>query len=536
MTGNVFTTSSIFVLISLVCPSSLGGNLLIGEAFRIYPSTVTQTEPFIVRHPSNPSIIFVAANTINTSNGFVSEGIYVSTNGGATWRGSDTCNGAPITFHRGDPAIAIDKNGVFILTRLGFSPGSYAHNSVDNGLNWSSQRTIATNDQDRPSLQSDVAPSSVNYGRTYSAWVRFLGANPPVFFSYSDNSGSNWSTPIQINSPAQRGQGAEISIGPNGRINICWAGVTATSPFTEDVVGFATSTNGGTTWTVSESAFDVNGIQGIFPQKSNIRVNGLPKIDTDKTGGTRNGWVYVVTTERNLAPAGTDPDIVLHRSTDNGQTWSAGIRVTSDAPNNGKSQFFPAIHVDGGGGVNILYYDDRNTTADSASVYLSRSTDGGSSWSDYRVSNSAFKPTPIGGLGQGYQGDNIGLTSAGDTLWPVWMDNSSGIYQIWTCPIRISGLTSVQELNVPHRFKLGPNYPNPFNPTTRIKFSVGSSADVSLRVFDVLGREVAILVHEQLSAGTYTVTWDAASNPSGIYFCTMHAGTYSATRKLMLVK
>ena len=88
----------------------------------------------------------------------------------------------------------------------------------------------------------------------------------------------------------------------------------------------------------------------------------------DNTGGQRDGWIYIVTGQKDLAPAGTDPDIILNRSEDGGMTWSQGIRVNQDALNNGKTQYFPAIHIDHFGAVNILYYDDRNTSNDSAGV------------------------------------------------------------------------------------------------------------------------------------------------------------------------
>lgn len=510
--------------------------LHVGQNYRIYPSNVTQTEPFIVPHPTNHDILFVSANTINLNNGFISEGVYLTTNRGESWYGSDTCSGAPINFHRGDPGIAIDKDGRLLMVRLGFSPGLYAHYSTNLGQSWSGQRTITTNDQDRATLVSDTQLASAFYGRSYTAWVRFA---PPfaLFFSSTDDGGQTWRTPAQINNPSLRGQGGELAMGPGGAVYLCWASVINTSPFTEVGAGFAVSTNGGTSWTVNETAFAMNGISGTFPSKGNIRVNGLPRMDVDLSGGARHGWIYVVTTERNLAPAGSDPDIILRKSTDGGVTWSSGVRVNRDVLNNGKTQYFPAVHVDDGGGVNVLYYDDRHTTNDSAGVFLSRSTDGALSWADHRISDHNFKPAAIGGLGQGYQGDNIDLTSVGDTLWPVWMDNSTGIYQLWTVPIRISQLgTSVVDRYVPSSLRLEQNYPNPFNPSTTIQYELTNRDQVLLRVVDMLGREVARLVDAQQPPGRYAVEFNAAGLSGGLYFCQMQTTAGSGHRSMLLLK
>ncbi|MDH4070588.1 MAG: T9SS type A sorting domain-containing protein, partial [Ignavibacteria bacterium] len=291
---------------------------------------------------------------------------------------------------------------------------------------------------------------------------------------------------------------------------------------------------------------DMNGITGVLPEKANIRVNGLPRIDVDNSGGTRHNWIYIVTGERGITPAGNDADILLHRSTDRGASWSAGIRVNQDPLNNGKLQYFPVVHVDQGGGVNVLYYDDRTTTSDSASVFLSRSTDGGSTWSDYEVSDHHFKPLPIGGLGQGYQGDNIGLSSVGDTLWAVWMDNSTGIYQVWASPIDLESLgTSVdQETALPFAFGLAQNYPNPFNPGTTIPYQIPRASIVTLTIYDVLGREIATVVNEPRGPGFHEAKWDASDHASGVYYYRLKAfhqdggesGGFVETKKLLLVR
>jgi hypothetical protein len=192
--------------------------------------------------------------------------------------------------------------------------------------------------------------------------------------------------------------------------------------------------------------------------------------------------------------------------------------------------------VDDGGGINVLYYDDRNTTIDSATVYLSRSTDGGTSWADFRIADHNYFPQPINGLGQGYQGDNIGITSTGDTLWTFWMDNSTGIYQIWCSVVRISSLVGVDTEELPAGFTLHQNHPNPFNPGTTITYQVAGRDAVSLRVYDLLGREVATLVNGVQSPGRHSVRLEAGHLPSGVYIYRLQTKGMVQQRKMLLMK
>lgn len=89
---------------------------------------------------------------------------------------------------------------------------------------------------------------------------------------------------------------------------------------------------------------------------------------------------------------------------------------------------------------------------------------------------------------------------------------------------------------IPTRTRLGPNYPNPFNPRTHIRFSISNAQLVTLRVFDVLGRDVATLINEVKQPGTYDVEWDAGTRASGVYYCLMQAGRAVDTRKLILTR
>ena len=102
----------------------------------------------------------------------------------------------------------------------------------------------------------------------------------------------------------------------------------------------------------------------------------------------------------------------------------------------------------------------------------------------------------------------------------------------------ISSTQVVEQIDglAPRAFSLEQNYPNPFNPSTNIRFSIASATEVSLKVSDVLGREMATLVNQTMAPGSYSVKWDASAAPSGIYFYTVRAGNYLETRRMLLVK
>jgi hypothetical protein len=517
--------------------------------FRIFPSAFSQTEPIVCFNPNNRQIMFASSYTINpVLSGFTSEGVYVSTNGGYNWSGSDTCKGNNMNNHGGDPGISIDKNSVFIITHIGkqsVASGVYSHYSTDMGNTWSSAYVLTTTlPEDKGSSTTDNNPSSPFYGRTYASWVNYISPFP-VLVSYSTNSGQNWSTPQMINNtPPNPCSGGFIKVGKDGTVYDSWAGVSGSIPYTEYYAGFGFSTNGGINWTVIQNVYQMNGINGTLPSKGNIRVNGLPRFDIDKSNGPRNGWIYMITAEKNLSPAGTDADIILHRSTNNGLNWSTGIRVNQDVLNNGKIQYCPSIDVDSTGSVNVIFYDDRNTSSDSTDVFLARSQDGGDSWREFVISEHRFKPKSIAGGPASYQGDFITVASNGNKLFTYWMADYSGIYQIWSSIIDISSI-GIRKIDneIPSDFILHQNYPNPFNPSTIIKFSVAENKNsivknglVTLKVYDILGKEIAILVNQILSPGTYEVQFSDNRLQSGIYFYRLSTGNFTETKKMTLIK
>ena len=99
------------------------------------------------------------------------------------------------------------------------------------------------------------------------------------------------------------------------------------------------------------------------------------------------------------------------------------------------------------------------------------------------------------------------------------------------------GIVGVEdEEKLPTEFALEQNFPNPFNPGTTFRYSIPTQSKVVIKVYDILGNEIALLMDEEKSVGTYELTWNAASLPSGVYFYQLKAGEYVITKKMILLK
>jgi subtilisin family serine protease len=116
--------------------------------------------------------------------------------------------------------------------------------------------------------------------------------------------------------------------------------------------------------------------------------------------------------------------------------------------------------------------------------------------------------------------DQSNLESPESDYLRVWYD---GLYK-----------KQLAEIELPKEFSIGQNYPNPFNPTTTIKYGIPDASNVTLQIYDMLGREAKELVNKEQQPGYYTVTFDAANFPSGVYFCKLQAGHYVNIKKMIL--
>jgi hypothetical protein len=97
-------------------------------------------------------------------------------------------------------------------------------------------------------------------------------------------------------------------------------------------------------------------------------------------------------------------------------------------------------------------------------------------------------------------------------------------------------LKKITTPTIPQSFLLDPAYPNPFNPLTRIRFTLPEMTEVDISVYDLKGKLIDKLVSKTFEPGTHVQSWDAQFVPSGVYFLVMEAGTYSSSQKLILMK
>jgi hypothetical protein len=136
--------------------------------------------------------------------------------------------------------------------------------------------------------------------------------------------------------------------------------------------------------------------------------------------------------------------------------------------------------------------------------------------------------TPFDGpFNTGYWKLEIVDTASGD----------SGLLKAWCLIMNLADVNvEGQTIEIPNTYRLYQNYPNPFNPSTKIKFGLPKAANVKLTVYDVLGREVAMLVNEYMQARTYEIDFDGTALPSGVYFYKLVTDDFVQTKKMLMLK
>jgi hypothetical protein len=401
------------------------------DIVHIYPSTShTQSETSICVNPNDASHFLVGVNAItNEPSPDFHQGYYYSFDRGVSWDGD---NILPNVNDAGDPVVCIDLNGNAYFNYITWTSGMevWVKKSTDGGVTWlTSVKIPNAGSTDKPHMVVDIVPGSPYAGYVYSAWTDFSQYPYPIKFSRSTNGGSSFVNAFNISGTTADylAQGVNLEVGPNGAVYATWS-IYEDGYLTEVGNGFNVSYDGGATW---GTAFEIPGlnVQGIrgYLKTTNIRVNSFPVMGIDQNTGN----IYIVWTDKRHG----DPDTYFTRSTDDGATWRAPIRVNDDPIGNDKDQWFPWIDVGEDGTIGVVFYDSRNDPSNLyTTVYVAISYDQGETWENIRVMDHEFIPTPIPGCASGYQGDYNGIAVKDGSFFPCWCmpePDGRGIYQAY---------------------------------------------------------------------------------------------------------
>jgi len=164
-------------------------------------------------------------------------------------------------------------------------------------------------------------------------------------------------------------------------------------------------------------------------------------------------------------------------------------------------------------------------------------------WADYSFCTIKYSPNGVLSWQRSYNynGSSSSATSiAFDSIGNVFVSGTSNSNQTgndiatikYSQPIGIAQISQ----NIPSDFSLLQNYPNPFNPVTNIKFDIPQRSIVKISIYDILGKDISVLVNEELNPGTFEVNWDASNFPSGVYFYKIVTDDFTESKKMVLIK
>ncbi|MCB0726391.1 MAG: hypothetical protein KDD00_02940 [Ignavibacteriae bacterium] len=385
-------------------------------------NTGSPNEPSICINPKNTNQI-VAGSNLNY--------YFYSTNSGLNWTKATLTSTYSVW---GDPAITVDTSGNFYYAHLTNPAGSYfidrivVQKSTNGGANWNNGTFtgyIPPKQQDKEWLCVD--PLSNNIYMTWTQFDRYNSGNSldssVILFSRSTDAGATWSNAMRINKTAGNCldnsytvEGAVPCTGPDGEIYVSWSGPLG--------IVFNRSTDKGLTW-LGEEKFVTSQPGGWYYSIPGIyRADGFPVTACDISGGPNNGTIYINWSDQRNGS--TDTDVWLIKSTNGGNTWSDVKRVNDDPP--GRQQFFNWMTIDQSTGyLYFIFYDRRNYSNNQTDVYMARSTDGGETFDNFKVSESPF--TPVSSV---FFGDYTNISASHGKVRPIWGRLHNSVNSIYT--------------------------------------------------------------------------------------------------------
>lgn len=489
-------------------------NIQIGGQFNEWTN-----EPSVCMNPSNPDEIMV---------GSVLDNYYLSNDGGFNWQHGTITSTYGVN---GDPVILADTAGRFYYFHLVPDLSRvvcHKRESLDSPWSTESYTAVYNNYE----IDKEWAAYDPVTNNVYVTWTRFntWGSSNPqdssdIFLAKSTDGGLSWGEQKLISNTGGNATAGFYSVhgsypttGPNGEVYVAW--------WSPQGLMFNKSTDEGETWLDSDinvTGFPVQWITGIPGIQTGV---SFPVIACDRSNGLNHGTIYVSWTDKRVA--GNDANIWLAKSIDAGLTWSAPIRVNDDGP--GKHQFFNYMTIDQvTGKIYIIFYDRRNYTDTNTDVYLAISDNGGETFANYKISESPFIP-----FSTLFFGHYIGVAAHNNHVFATWVRMDDGQLSLWGAPIDPDAVGVEPGPAIP--FSMAQNAPNPFKENTFFSFKLTEATEVSLRVIDIYGKEVAVLInHQILNAGKHVKQFfpEKYNLPSGVYHYSLITDKHVVTKKMI---
>ncbi|MEI6435696.1 MAG: T9SS type A sorting domain-containing protein [Bacteroidota bacterium] len=481
--------------------------------------------------PNEPSVCMNPTNPDEIMIGTVPDNYYTSDDGGLSWQHGVITSAYGVN---GDPVVLADASGNFYYFHLVPDLSRVVcHKKQGLQSPWSSESfTAVYNNYDIDKEWATYDPVTNNL---YTSWSRFntwgssnTQDSTDIFISKSTDGGQSWGEQKLI---------SNIGGNATGGFGSVHGSYPATGPNGEVYVAwwspaglmFDRSTDQGETWLdtdINLTGFPVQWITTIPGIQTGV---SFPMIVCDRSSGPNHGTIYINWSDKRSGA--NDANIWLSKSTDGGSTWSAPFRVNDDGP--GRHQFFNYITVDQvTGKIYVVFYDRRNYTDTKTDVYLAISGDGGETFSNYKISDSPFAP-----YSSLFFGHYIGVAAHNDHVFATWMRMDAGELTLWGARIDPTTVGLVNEPSVPHA--LAQNAPNPFHESTFFSFKLAGQTSVTLKVVDIFGNNVATLINnEKMEAGKHTVCFspEKFNLPSGIYHYSLVTNNKTITRKMIYAR